>query len=49
MPGPALGVGDTAKNRNEQKSLPWWNLHFNVKRQMANNKQDKHIRRCVRR
>lgn len=38
-PGPVLGLGDTAKNVNEQRSLPWWNLHFNVKRQMANHKQ----------
>lgn len=42
----ALGIQQRA---NEQRSLPWRNLHLNVKRQMANNKQDKPVGWCVRR
>ena len=49
MPGTILGIGDTAKNINELRSLPWRSLYLNVERQMANNKQDKPSWWCVRR
>ena len=41
----ALGI---QQRTNEQRLLPWRNLHLNVKRQMANNKQDKPVGWCVR-
>lgn len=48
MPGTILGIGDTAKNINEQRLLPWRNVRLNLKRQMANIKQDKPIWWCGR-
>lgn len=52
VPGTVLGIRDTEKNVKEQGSLPRWNLHLNVKKQMANHKQTNkktHIRWFVRR
>lgn len=39
VPGTVLGIGDTEKNVKEQGSLPRWNLHLHVKKQMASHKQ----------
>lgn len=48
MSGTVLGIGDTAENINEQRSLSRWNLNFDARRQMTKNKLNKRTGRCVR-
>lgn len=48
MSGTVIGIGDTAENINEQRSLSRWNLHFDARRRMAKNKLNKRMGQCVR-